>query len=177
MAIAREKVAVALTFTGTARRLGMVSAFGTVLLCVVYSTLLVAGLLTLDSPQQPIGDPLFSILEILIILIMPLMVGLMVAVHAWAPAEVKVLSLMAIVFMSLMGGITFSVHFLILTLGRQAAFYGLPWMPLFLSFKWPSVPYASTFSPGMCSSRFRSFSPHRFSVGIVSQGRFECYWL
>lgn len=140
--ITREKIAVALTFTGTARRLGMLSAFGTVLLGAVYSAVLVAGLLTLHSPQQPIGDPLFSILEILIILIMPLMVGLMVAVHAWAPAEAKVLSLMAIVFMSLMAGVTSSVHFLILTLGRQAAFYGLPWMPLFLSFKWPSVPYA-----------------------------------
>jgi hypothetical protein len=140
--IAGEKVAVALTFTRTARRLGMVSAFGTVLLSAVYSSLLVAGLLTLHSPQQPIGDPLFSILEILIILIMPLMVGLMVAVHAWAPAEAKVLSLMAIVFMSLMGGVTFSVHFLILTLGRQAAFYGVARMPLFLSFKWPSVSYA-----------------------------------
>ncbi len=34
------------------------------------------------------------------------------------------------------------MHFVILTVGRQAAFSGLAWMPLFLSFKWPSVSYA-----------------------------------
>ena len=135
-------MAVALTFTASARRLGMVSAVGTVLLNAVYAATLVAGLLSLPSPQQPIGDPLFAILEILIILMMPLMVALMVAVHAWAPAEAKVFSLMALVFASLLAGFTCSVHFVILTVGRQAAFSGLTWMPLFLSFKWPSVSYA-----------------------------------
>lgn len=130
------------TFTASARRLGMVSALGTVLLGAVYAATLVAGLLSLQSPQQPIGDPLFSILEILIILMMPLMVALTVAVHAWAPAEAKVFSLMALVFVSLLAGLTCSVHFVILTVGRQAAFSGLAWMPLFLSFKWPSVSYA-----------------------------------
>jgi len=140
--IVEGEVAVALTFTASARRLGMVSAVGTVLLSAVYAATLVAGLLSLQSPQQPIGDPLFSILEILIILMMPLMVALMVAVHAWAPAEAKVFSLMALVFVSLLAGLTCSVHFVILTVGRQAAFSGLAWMPLFLSFKWPSVSYA-----------------------------------
>ena len=135
-------MAVALTFTASARRLGMVSAAGTVLVIAVYAATLVAGLLSLRTPQQPIGDPLFSILEILIVLMMPLMVALMVAVHAWAPAEAKVFSLMALVFMSLLAGLTCSVHFVILTVGRQAEFSALPWMPLFLSFKWPSVAYA-----------------------------------
>jgi hypothetical protein len=111
----------------------MVSAVGTVLLSGVYAATLVAGLLSLQSPQQPIGDPLFSILEILIILMMPLMVALMVAAHAWAPAEAKVFSVMALVFVSLVAGLTCSVHFVILTVGRQAAFSGLAWMPLFLS--------------------------------------------
>jgi hypothetical protein len=109
---------------------------------VIYAVVLVAGLLSLKSPQQPIGDPLFAILEILIILTMPLMVGLMVAVHAWAPAEAKAFSLMAVIFMSLLAALTVSVHFVLLTVGRLSAFAGLSWMPLFLSFTWPSVPYA-----------------------------------
>jgi hypothetical protein len=120
----------------------MVSALGTVFLSVVYAGVLVAGLLTLQSPQQPIGDPLFSILEILIILTTPLMVALMVAVHAWAPAEAKVFSLLALIFVSLLAGLTFTVHFVVLTMSRQSAFAGASWMPLFLSFTWPSVPYA-----------------------------------
>lgn len=120
----------------------MASAVGTALFTTAYAATLVSGLLSLQSPQTPIGDPLSSILEILIILTMPLMVALMVAVHAWASAETKVFSLIALVFTSLLAGLTCSVHFVILTVGRQAPFSGDAWMPLFLSFKWPSVAYA-----------------------------------
>ena len=130
------------TFTASARRLGMVSAAVTVLLSVAYAVVLVAGLLSLPSPQQPIGDPLFSVLEILILLVTPVMVALMVAVHAWASSDAKVFSLMALVFMVLVAGLTCSLHFVILTVSRQAAFAELSWLPLFLSFKWPSVAYA-----------------------------------
>lgn len=131
----------AFAFTATARRLGIVSAVGIVFLIVVYNVTLVAGLLGLQSREQPIGDPWFSILEILIILMMPLMVALMVAVHAWAAAEARVFSLMALLFVSLLAGLTSSVHFVILTISHQAALAGLAWMPL-LSFQWPSVSYA-----------------------------------
>ena len=135
-------VAVAPSFTASARRLGIVSAVGTVVLSVVYAFVLVAGLSGLQSAQQPIGDPIFSILKILIILTTPLMVALMVSIHSWAPAENKVFSLLALIFMSLMAGLTTTVHFVILTMSRQAAFASHSWMPQFLSFAWPSVPYA-----------------------------------
>lgn len=131
-----------LAFTVSARRLGIVSAAGTVLLCVVYAATLVAGFMSLQSPQQAIGDPWFAILEILIILMMPLMVALMVAVHAWAPSNAKVFSLLALVFMTLLAGLTCSVHFVLLTVGRHAAFSAISAMPLFMSFNWPSIPYA-----------------------------------
>jgi hypothetical protein len=111
-------------------------------LSAVYGVVLIAGLLSLQSSQQPIGDPLFSILEMLIILTTPFMVALMVAVHSWAPVEAKVFSLLALIFMSPLAGLTCSVHFVILTVSRQSAFAGFSWMPLFLSFTWPSVPYA-----------------------------------
>lgn len=109
---------------------------------VAYSLTLVIGFLSLDSPDQPIGDPMFSILEMLIIALMPAMVALMVAVHAWAPERLKTLSLVALIFMGLLAGLTCSVHFLVLILTRDPAFAGQPWAPLFLSFRWPSVAYA-----------------------------------
>jgi hypothetical protein len=109
---------------------------------VVYAITLVAGLVSLQSPQQPIGNPLFAILEILIILMMPFMVALMVAVHAWASPQTKTFSLTALVFMAVIAGLTCSVHFVILTVSRQAAFAGQSWLPLFLEFRWPSVVYA-----------------------------------
>jgi hypothetical protein len=109
---------------------------------MAYAITLAVGFLSLNSPQQPIGDPMFSILEVLIIVMMPMMVALMVAVHAWAPSHAKALSLTAVVFMGLLAGVTCSLHFVILTLSRQVAFASQPWLRLFLSFKWPSVAYA-----------------------------------
>jgi hypothetical protein len=138
----KGEVAVALSFTASARRLGVASALGTVFLSVVYGAVLIDGLLSLQSQQQPIADPLFSILEILIILTTPFMVALMVAVHSWAPGEAKVFSLLALIFMSLLAGLTSSVHFVILIVSRQPAFAGFSGAPLLLSFTWPSVPYA-----------------------------------
>jgi hypothetical protein len=115
---------------------------GVVILGVAYAVTLAIGFMSLESPQEPIGDPMFSILEVLIILMMPVMVALMAAVHAWAPSHAKALSLTAVVFMGLLAAVTCSLHFVILTLSRQAAFAQQSWLPLFLSFKWPSVAYA-----------------------------------
>jgi len=129
-------------FTSIARRLGLFAAVATVFLIVAYAVTLVLGLLSLTTPDQPIGDPMFTILEVLIIVMMPAMITLMVAVHAWAPIRVKTLSLAAVVFMGLLGGVTCSVHFVILTISHQAAFAGQSWLPMFLEFKWPSVVYA-----------------------------------
>jgi hypothetical protein len=133
---------VAIQFSATVRRLGIFSAVAVIVLGVAYAITLAVGFLFLKSPQQPIGDPMFSILEVLIIVMMPVMVALMAAVHAWAPSHAKTLSLIAVVFMGLLAGVTCTVHFVILTLSRQAAFAGHPWLPLFLSFRWPSVVYA-----------------------------------
>jgi hypothetical protein len=129
-------------FTATARALGILSATTTLILVVAYAVTLAVGLASLKSPDQPIGDPMFTILEVLIIVIMPAMVALMVAVHAWAPMHAKALSLTAVVFMGLLAGVTCIVHFCILTLSRQPEFVEQSWLPLVLSFTWPSVVYA-----------------------------------
>ena len=129
-------------FTATARRFGIFSAAATVILLVAYAVALIVGLASLESPQQPIGDPIFTILEVLIITMMPAMVALMVAVHAWAPRSAKTLSLTSLIFMSLLAGVTCSLHFMILTLSRQPEFSGQPWQPLVFSFECPSVAYA-----------------------------------
>ena len=128
--------------TASARGLGIVAALCTVFLMVAYAITLAIGLLTLPSPQEPIADPYFSIMEILIILTAPVMVALMAAVHAWSAPEYKIFSLMALLFMALMTGLTCGLHFVILTLGRQSEFTAQPWLPLFLEFRWPSVVYA-----------------------------------
>jgi hypothetical protein len=129
-------------FTPTARRIGIFSAVATFILLVAYATTLAVGLASLESPQEPVGDPMFSMLEILIIVVMPAMVALMAAVHAWSPPQVKTLSLTSVVFMGMLAGLTCSLHFVVFTLSRQPAFAGQAWLPLFLTFKWPSIVYA-----------------------------------
>jgi hypothetical protein len=128
-------------FTTQHRTLGRAAAWAVFSLSVVYVVPLVLGILSLKSPQDPIGDPYFSIMELLIILTAPLMVVSMVAVHTYARPEVKAYSFTALAFMILLAGITCSVHFVILTVRRQIEATGLPWVPLFLSFTWPSVAY------------------------------------
>lgn len=129
-------------FTPQHRAIGRGAAWAVFFFLVVYVVTTVLGFLSLKSPQDPIGDPFFTIMELLIVLIAPLMVVSMVAVHAYAPPEVKVYSLTALVFMILLAGITSSVHFVILTISRQLEAAGLTGASLLLSFKWPSVAYA-----------------------------------
>jgi len=129
-------------FTAIARRLGLVSAAATVVLLAGYAVTLTIGLLSLESPDQPIRNPMFAILEILIIVMMPAIVALMIAVHAWAPPLLKALSFAAVVFMGLLAGLTSSLHFVILTVSRQPEFARQSWLPLVLEFKWPSIAYA-----------------------------------
>jgi hypothetical protein len=70
------------------------------------------------------------------------MVGLMIAVHAWASPETKVFGVMAVVFMGLVTVLTCSVHFVILTVSHRDEFAGQAWLPSVLSFRWLSITYA-----------------------------------
>jgi hypothetical protein len=128
-------------FTAQHGRVGRSAAWAYSFLGVVYIVVTVLGFLSLKSPQDQIGDPFFSMMELLTVLIAPLLVVSMVAVHAYAPPEAGVYSLVALVLMILLAGITSSVHFVVLTVGRQIEATGLTWVPLFFSFKWPSVVY------------------------------------
>lgn len=122
--------------------MGIASSIATAVLIVVYAGTLALGFRSLRSPQDQIGDPMFTVLEVLILVLMPAMVAQMVALHSWAVAQFRVLTLVAVIFMSLLAVVTSSVHFLVLTLSRNAAFADQPWAPLFVSFTWPSIAYA-----------------------------------
>lgn len=109
---------------------------------VIYLVTLILGFLSLKSPDDPIVDPYFSILELLIILLAPMMVFCMVLVHKSTPEKLKTYSLTALIFMSIMVCITTCLHFMILTLSRQEVFSGQTWSSLVFSFTWPSLAYS-----------------------------------
>ena len=129
------------SFNRAYRNLGVISAWTICLVLVVYMVVLTIGLVTLKSPLDPISDPYFSIMEILIFVTAPLMVIAMASVHAYASPETKPYSLMALIFMILMACVTSGVHFVVLTVSHQIEAAGFPGASLLFAFKWPSVIY------------------------------------
>jgi hypothetical protein len=125
-----------------ARMLGMGSAVAVLVLGLAYAVTLVIGFASRESPDDVIADPMFTILEVLIIAMMPAIVALFVAVHARAPAGRKTDSLTAVAFAALLAVLTCAVHIAILTLSRRPWIAGRPWKPLVFDFKWPSLVYA-----------------------------------
>jgi len=115
-------------FTKLDRMIGKSTALALFWMGIIYTVILTIGLVTLKSPLDPIHDPWFSIMEILIIIMAPLMVVLMVEVHTYSSPNVKTLSLTALIFMSILACITCGVHFTVLTVIH--------------SFNWPSAVYA-----------------------------------
>ncbi len=129
--------------TDLERRIGTTTAAALFFLGIIYIVVTTIGLLSLKSQLDPISDPWFSLMEIIILAMAPLMVVLMVEIHIYAPQESKVLSLTALVFMGIMACITCSLHFLVLFVSRPiASITDVQLFSYIFSFKWPSVIYA-----------------------------------
>lgn len=129
-------------FNSKYRIIGRVTSWIVFMIGICYAVTTFFGFLSLKSPHDPIGDPFFTMMELLTILIAPLMAVSMVAVHYYAAPNDKIYSLTALFFMFIMTGITSSVHFVILTAGHQIEATRLPGSSFFFSFNWPSVAYS-----------------------------------
>jgi hypothetical protein len=129
-------------FTAQHRAIGRAAAWAVFVLLVVYAVTTALGFLSLTSPDEPIGDPYFTMMEVLIIVMMPPMVVSTVALHAYASGEAKVYSLTALVLMVVVAGITSGLHAVVLTVGDALDATGQSWVPLVTAFTWPSVVYA-----------------------------------
>ncbi|MFN3536231.1 MAG: hypothetical protein ACK4Y4_02145 [Brevundimonas sp.] len=105
-----------------------------------YLVVLVIGLVTAPA-GAPITDPWFTLMEGLILLIAPLMVAMMAAIHARAATEARTGALLAVAFMAVAAALTATVHFSILILSRTPPFTDAVWSSVF-AFEWPSVVYA-----------------------------------
>ncbi len=84
----------------TAGRMGFYSAALTAFLLFAYAVSLLISFFNSSSPEEPISGPLFTLLEILIILMMPAMVVVVIAVNARTPVQSKILSQIFIVSMA-----------------------------------------------------------------------------
>ncbi len=112
------------------------SSWGVFVLGILYATTTMAGLGALVSADEPIGQPYFAIMELLILLIAPLMLVSMIGVHYCAGTGYNLYSLMSVGCMLITAAITSCVHFLVLATGSAAAEH-----PFLFSFRWPSLIY------------------------------------
>jgi len=109
---------------------------------ILYTPTLVAAFVSAGNVKDPLTDPYLGILEVQIILMAPLMVVTMVAVHGYAPRGARMYSLSALGFMILCAGLTTGVHFVELTVARRIDPASMPGYAQLFSWEWPSMLYA-----------------------------------
>jgi len=127
--------------TTSTQKFGRITSWLVFILGIAYAITTILGFLSLQSPLDPIGDPYFTLMELQIIVLAPLMAITMVAIHVRADAAHKRYSLTAVFLMFIMAGITTSVHFVIVTVS-QPIVARVPELSYLFSFRWPSVVYA-----------------------------------
>jgi len=123
------------------RTIGQTACWMVFVLGVFYAVITTIGLFSLESPQHSIGNPYFTIMEILSILIALLMAVSLVAMHYSAAPDDKFYSLTALILMFITTAITSCVHFLILSLSYTTEVVQESNFLFFFSFRWPSVVY------------------------------------
>ncbi len=133
------------SFTNQHKIIGTMASWAYLILTIIYALTTMPGLMSLKSPDDPIGDPYFTIMELLIVFIAPLLVVIMVTVQAYASVRDKAFGIIAFVFMSIMAAITSSVHFVILTVKSQFEAANIAGHQLIILFTWPSNGGATRF--------------------------------
>jgi hypothetical protein len=119
-------------------RLGMWIAWIVFGFYIAYEAALFAGGVARGVPI----DPFLAIAEILDIVGALLQVLLITIIHACAPRRAKILTRIAVGWMLIMAGLTVSVHFVMLTVGRQIDIATFPGYARVFGWEWPSLLYA-----------------------------------
>lgn len=128
-------------WTPAARRAGIVSAWTILAFSAIY---VATGALGLRSgfTTATLDDPYRAVLEWIIVVMAPIVVVMMVALHEYAPRDRKVWSAVALAFMIISMGVTSSIHFVELTVARRLPAELRDQLSPLLAFRWPSVAFA-----------------------------------
>ena len=108
-----------LTWSRTAQRIGISSAFGLLVVGVLYVSVIVAWMLVVGTPADPVGDPYLATMEGLTIVSAVLLVGFCAAIACLCEPERKILGVLTLATGALAAALTISVHFVQLTAVRQ----------------------------------------------------------
>ena len=112
------------------------------MISVAYAAIMVAGFASLGNLTDPLPDPYLAVAEVLILVMAPVMVVLMAAVHACAPAHLRMFSLIAFGWMLVAACLTMTVHVVELVVARRVEPDAVPGFARLFDFAWPSMLYA-----------------------------------
>jgi hypothetical protein len=124
------------------RMLGAWSARTLFLIEVVYIAVFAAGFASIGNLSDPLPDPYLAIGEILILVMAPIMVCLMLAIHQCAPKQAKPFTQVALGWMLAAAAFTTVVHFVLLTVARHIDPATFPGYARIFGWEWPSTFYA-----------------------------------
>jgi len=89
-----------------------------------------------------VTDPYLAVAELLILVMAPVMVVLMAAVHACAPVHLRMFSMIAFGWMLVAACLTMTVHVVELVVARRIDPGAVPGFTRLFDFAWPSMLYA-----------------------------------
>ena len=124
------------------RTLGSWSARTIFLIEVAYVAVFVAGFASIRDTSKPLPDPYLAIAEILILMMAPILVCLMLAIHQCAPKHAKPFTQVALGWMFAAAAFTTVVHFVQLTVARHIDSATFPGYAGIFGWQWPSTFYA-----------------------------------
>ncbi len=124
------------------RMLGFWSARAILVIELVYVAVFVAGFASIGNTSDPLPDPYLAIGEILILVMAPIMVCLMLAIHQAAPKQAKPFTQVALGWMLAAAAFTTVVHFVLLTVARHIDPATFPGYARIFGWQWPSTFYA-----------------------------------
>ena len=128
---------------GRSERLaGRWSAWFVGAISVAYAGVMVAGFGSLGNVTDPLPDPYLAVAELLILLMAPVMVVLMAALHACAPVHLRMFSMIAFGWMLVAACLTMTVHVVELVVARRVDPGAVPGFARLFDFAWPSMLYA-----------------------------------
>jgi hypothetical protein len=122
--------------------IGAWSARAIFFLEVVYVVVFVVGFASLGNTSDPLPDPYLAIGEVIILVMAPIMVALMLAIHQCAPNRAKPFTQVALGWMMAAAALTTVVHFVLLTVARHINATAFPGFARIFDFEWPSTFYA-----------------------------------
>jgi hypothetical protein len=116
-------------------KIGMLSAWITVTIFIVYAVVLFAGGVVKGLP----AEPYFALAEILTIIGAIVLVILLAAIHLCTPFPFNIFSLLGLGWMFITAGITITVHFAELTVARQLDDSRRATFSPIFDFEWPAL--------------------------------------